>query len=76
MMQKYQFRHAGGDLTEVVAETERNARRAAMVKKWGPRQSAAVPYAPNYYGTGLALISVAPAPVARKVSNRQQGGKK
>jgi hypothetical protein len=48
--------HHGGDKIIVEARDEAEARRLAMIAKWGPARDNVVPYAPNYVGTGLSLI--------------------
>jgi hypothetical protein len=59
-MNTYEFAGVDGVLITVRAKTEEDARRFAMVKRWGRTPDEVVPHAPDYKGRGLWLNSVTP----------------
>jgi hypothetical protein len=55
-MKTYTFSSTSNHIT-VKANSETEARRLAMIEKYGEKPDSIIPHAPNYSGHGLILIS-------------------
>ncbi len=56
----YEVRFTVGDLIRIEAPSEAEARRKAMLSRYGRAKDSIVPYAPDYKGQGLSVYEVAP----------------
>lgn len=60
MHKKYELRSCvGGERIQVIASDEAEARRLAMIQRWGIEPDALVPNAPDYRGLGL-IVDIVP----------------
>lgn len=58
MRRRYVFALRPAGEIEVEAESEADARRKAMIARWGSAPDKIVPHAPDYEGLGLILVLV------------------
>lgn len=55
----YEVRYSNFDLVQIEASSELDARRKAMILRYGTARDNIVPYAPAYKGRGLSVVEVA-----------------